>query len=256
MKTRQSYVSNSSSSSFILLNVPCISSMTAVDWTDMIKSLIPDYEKVEKECHGQPFCVYDLSTEREEATTKFGGFLSGWLADCALIDGKLKIRHNRCNASRWRSFCNYVEALIIAELSGKYGDDVSVWLCADSFAEIRNIRCVNFTYNDNGKMSAPQSFSEKYLKMLEDKWIELGMCDNYQVLVHPSSRIAVHFDDNAYCYLKDIGDNAKGMKTESYTYERVCEVFAKWLVKNGKAPKGFKWKDLYDATLTYNMHEG
>ena len=48
MKIRNNYVSNSSSSSFILEDIPALASLTSADWNEMLKGLYNNYEKTMK----------------------------------------------------------------------------------------------------------------------------------------------------------------------------------------------------------------
>ena len=92
--------------------------------------------------------------------------------------------------------------------------------------------------------------------MLEDKWDEMGICDNYDVLKNEKTRFAIHFSENEYAFIEGVLDEEGKWETEPWTYGRLCEVFAKWLVEHGKVPPDFSWRSLIDDTITVNMHEG
>ena len=92
MKIRSGYVSNSSSSSFILKETPAIAGLNSQDWNTMIAELCPDYEKrVESsrkmaeengwEVDEHPvFSAFDLKTEKPAAEKELKSLLEGWHA--------------------------------------------------------------------------------------------------------------------------------------------------------------------------------
>ena len=57
----------------------------------------------------------------------------------------------------------------------------------------------------------------KYLKMLEDKWDEMGICDNYEVLKNEQTRFAIHFDDNEYASIEGVSDEKGEWETEPWS---------------------------------------
>lgn len=264
MKTREGYVSNSSSSSFIVEAFDGIESLTGDDWRGMLRELYKDYDKaVERhrrhvlengfEDWAYPFCAFDLRTERAEAEKELHEQLDGWIAsNSRLVDGKIE----RCDfdvEEDWRDFCDSVSEEIEERMLESH-EDAHVWLSAETRDGIRN------EYNrvivwDKGREATELPVDEEYLKRLEEKWDSLGVCTNADVLASDRACFAVHFDENEYCGIVGVCDN-DGWETEPYTYDRLCEIFGKWLASHGKVPAGFDWHSFLDHTLTVNMHEG
>lgn len=268
MKTRYSYVSNSSSSSFILKESKATKNLTSKDWNEMIVSLFKNYENrledclrlekefgLEKDSHPL-FCAFDMKTDRAEAESYMKDILKGWIAsNCIIRNGKIKL-HKKDVECQWLMFCKKVAKLVENEMmEGRGCDYAHAWVCIYSKNEIRESPpVVDVRYADGTYKRI--NVDEKYLKMLEDKWDEMGICDNYEVLKNEKTRFAIHFDENEYASIEGVLDEEGKWETESWTYGRLCEVFAKWLVEHEKVPSDFSWRSLMDDTLTVNMHEG
>ncbi len=268
MKTRSSYVSNSSSSSFILKESKATRHLTGKDWNEMIISLLPNYRKRCKESidaereYGLEhddypvFCAFDMKKDRDEATRYLKDILEGWTAsNCIIKDGKLKQRKGDVGYA-WHKFLQKVGMMVEDEMVDERGYAYAdAWVHCHDREDIRGWEQVVDVQTTDGSFRRLK-VDEKYLKMLEDKWDEMGICDNYQVLQSAKARFAVHFDENEYCCIKGVTDDNGDWETESFTYGRLCEVFAKWLVAHGKVPSDFSWHTLVNDTLTVNMHEG
>ena len=268
MKTRYSYVSNSSSSSFLLKESKATKNLTSKDWNEMIVSLFKNYENrledclrlakelgLEKDAHPL-FCAFDMKTDRAEAESYMKGILEGWTAsNCVIRNGKIKLR-KRDVECQWLMFCKKVAKLVENEMMEERGCDYAgAWVRIHSRNEIRESPpVVDVRYADG--TCERINVDEKYLKMLEDKWDEMGICDNYDVLKNEKTRFAIHFSENEYAFIEGVLDEGGGWETEPWTYGRLCEVFAKWLVEHGKVPPDFSWRSLIDDTITVNMHEG
>ena len=268
MKTRFGYVSNSSSSSFLLKESKATKNLTSKDWNEMIVSLFKNYENrlegclrlakelgLEKDAHPL-FCAFDMKTDRAEAESYMKGILEGWTAsNCVIRNGKIKLR-KRDVQGKWLMFCKKVAKLVENEMMEEKGCDYAeAWVRIHSRNEIREcppVVYVRYADGTNGRIE----MDGKYLKMLEDKWDEMGICDNYEVLKNEKTRFAIHFDDNEYASIEGVSDENGEWETEPWSYGRLCEVFAKWLVEHGKVPSDFSWHSLMDDTLTVNMHEG
>lgn len=270
MKTRASYVSNSSSSSFLLKESKATRNLTSKDWNDMIISLFKDYEnrledsrRMEKEYgfeeNSHPlFCAFDMKTDRAEAEAYMKNILEGWTAsNCVIKDGKILQRGDNVE-DKWHRFCEKIGKMIEDEMEEEMGCSyANAWVRIYSRNEIRDkefppVVDVGFADGTCKRVNV----DEKYLKMLEDKWDEMGICDNYEVLKDKKTRFAIHFDENEYTSIEGVLDEEGDWETEYWSYERLCEVFAKWLVAHGKVPPEFSWQDLVNDTLTVNMHEG
>lgn len=266
MKTRRGYVSNSSSSSFILEEIPAIAWMTTDDWNGMLRDLYEHYDEaverhrrfLEDEGYAPDpydfFCAFDMKTDGKLADEVLGDQLDGWMAYGSCIhDGILE---KRDVSVEWEEFTDEVEEQVKDEFSNEHD------ICGCSSLESQSRKGIRSPYNfvyaiEDGK-EKDMPVPEKYLAMLEKKWDELGCCTNRDVMLSDKARFVVHFDENEYCSLKGMDEEeGKGnWETESFTYDRLCEIVAGWLVSHGKAPAGFTWHDLRNATLTVNMHEG
>jgi hypothetical protein len=268
MKTRYSYVSNSSSSSFLLKESKATKNLTSKDWNEMIVSLFKDYEnrledclrierelELEKDNHPL-FCAFDMKTDRAEAELYMKDILEGWMAsNCLIRNGKMQLCKKNVEYE-WLKFCQKIRMMVENELIEERGCDyASAWFHIQSRDEIRKYPPVVDVIYANGTRKRI-NVDEKYLKMLEDKLDEMGLCDNYDVLKNEKTRFAIHFDENEYASIEGVSDEKGEWETKSGSYERLCEVFAKWLVGHGKVSSDFNWRSLMDDTLTVNMHEG
>jgi len=274
MKIRMNYVSNSSSCSSVIEDSPLLASLTSADWDGMLKSLYKDYDEAMKEHRREiesegiedwayPFCAFDLKTERAEAEKELAGILEYWNSNrCVMKNGrlvKIKSEIDFDINEDWVEYCRRMEDRLECELEEKYRgkfDYVSADLVVYQRRYINDIHMYVNGYDSTGhltKIKVPR----KYMNAMIAKWDSIGICTNLQVLQNEKARFAIHFDEDEYCMLDGVTeDQSCGWETEALSYERLCEVFAKWFVQHGKVPAGFTWKDLYDATLTYNMHEG
>ena len=268
MKTRTSYVSNSSSSSFLLKESKATRNLTSKDWNDMITSLFKDYEhrleesrRMEKEYGFEEdshpiFCAFDMKTDRAEAESYLKEILEGWTAsNCVIKDGNV-LRCKGDVGDKWHRFCEKIGKMIEDEMVEERGCGyANAWMHIYNRDSIRdNPPDVDVEYSDGTYKRIKAD--EKYLRMLEDKWDEMGICDNYDVLKNEKTRFAIHFEENEYASIEGVADDDGEWETESWSYGRLCEVFAKWLVEHGKVPSDFSWRSLLDDTLTVNMHEG
>ena len=267
MKIRNNYVSNSSSSSFILEDIPALTSLTSKDWNEMLKGLYNNYEKT-MESHRKfvkdynvddwmfPFCVFDLKTERNAAKKELGDLLESWNANlCTKVDGVVVKGVNEFPTEEWENYCESIEDRVECELRDKY-DYVYVNCRVNDRDDIKEEYFDFRVYRNKKRCKA--KFPKKYIKAMLQKWDSLGICTNLDVLMSDKARFAIHFDENEYCEIHGVHDHigVNGWTTDSYSYQRLCEIFAKWLVFYKKVPANFTWQDLYDATLTFNMHEG
>lgn len=268
MKTRYSYVSNSSSSSFLLKESKATKNLTSKDWNEMIVSLFEDYEnrledflriekelKLKKDSHPL-FCAFDMKTDRAEAESYMKDILEGWMAsNCVIRNGKMQLR-SKDVIYKWHAFCEKIRMLVENEMIEDMGCDyANAWVRINSRNEIREYPpVVDVSYADGTWKRI--NVDGKYLRMLEEKWDEMGLCDNYDVLKNEKTRFAIHFDENECASIEGVSDEEGKWETESWSYGRLCEIFAKWLVEHGKVPSDFSWRSLLDDTLTVNMHEG
>ena len=272
MKTRSGFVSNSSSSSFILAQTDKLKNVTKEVWVEMLRNLYKDYDK-ELERHRWsivnediedwyfPFCVFDLKTEKEEATKELD-HLKSWMATSATIkNGKLEKAKNVYR--KWRKTIDKVEESVLKETEERFpGCYVSVDISADEVnSNLKNQTPIFvMRYGMVNKKKKPNfnlPLSERWINALQYLKRELGICTMFDVMVNKKAALAIHFDENEYMRLEGIWDeDTKKWKTEYATWERLCEVIAKYLVAHNLVDANFTWKDLSNATLAVNMHEG
>lgn len=269
MKIRYSYVSNSSSSSFILYNSMVLRNIGLNDWNDMIKELFQDYDKqVEehkkflaeygenKEDPYYPYCVFDILCEpqREEARKELEGYLSGWIASHVVCrNGKfIKVKNNV--RKEWKDLCDRTEKEIERLYEKKHGN-VYVYIYGYSRESIRKASSVSYWDGDKHR---ERKLPRKYVNRLESAWDKLGLCDHFAVMNSNVVRFVVHFDENEYMQIKGVTEEQEkgGWETEEYSYDRLCEIFAKWFVEHGRLPVGSDWRTLKENTAAYCMHEG
>jgi len=247
---------------------PAIAGLTSDDWREMIKDLYVDYGKRMEEhrkfleenkdikdwCY--PFCAFDLKTERAEAEKELLKQLEGWSACYSAMHNGVVEKTESDVLEEWEEYCESKQNEVEKSLDGLY-DYVNVdFMFSMSRKDIRDKTYGPRIIAWKGEKRIDIPVDEAILQDLENKWDELGICDNADVLKSGKARFVVHFDDNEYCALDGVDSEMAGWETESYTYGRLCEVFANWLVQHGKVPADFDWHELVNDTLTVNMHEG
>ena len=268
MKIRYNYVSNSSSSSFILANEPSISQLNDADFNEMLQDLYPEYDSVIREHRLSvirnmesdwvfPFIVFDLDKERELAGEVLD-HLDEWMANKAIIKNGELFKTKTSVGLQWRNVCSYVANQAEKEYR-KAGVNVQVDLSGD-LDDIKSESNVVSIWTKTGKGKykyQKKPLKKKYLNLLEKSWKSIGICSNLDVLLNSKSRFAIHFSENEINCIKGMCDDSKGVwKTEDYSYSRFCEIMAKWLVEHKKVPEKFTYRNFLRATLTFNMHEG
>ena len=328
MKIRQDYVSNSSSSSFVISNMELFE-FFHITKEDIFNALVdaygvenykkakgdilknvkehPDwYEDDLKWNHFGPIWVYDLSIpeERKEAVARWKELLKTWNAtNCKRVKtrkGKTIVELDS------RATTNYDQAISgIAEVF-----DISKYTLDEVAAGGRASECKKFVRTSEkdpktGMYGYYEPMSKEFVKLIRDLRKEAGIMTNLDVVKTKCARFFVHADDNELCngLMCDMGKEekvynketdsyvpAKGdWETESCTFDRVCEVVLKYLVKIGKVKlddpewlesqmvdekylterekkdgciydfcngKDFTWKDIKWQSMTWNMHEG
>lgn len=290
MKLRTDYVSNSSSSSFVLGKHELFTFFN-ITKQDILDALIESYgreayeKRVEEkrelvkahpDCYEGsdladigPIYVYDLEDEkdREKAISRWGDLLKNWHAtNCSKTnDGNVAFGSNK------EAFDSIVRSLYTVYGIPYY--ELEDWSRPDSTEIMKEYGKIDPTI----------------VAFLKKLYVDTGIMTNLDVLKCSMARFFVHADDNDIWGDDTIeGSNGK-WETGSYTYERICESVFKHLVASGKIKpedtafldsmriddkylskydkdngmvydfsngKTLTWRDIDGITLTCCMHEG
>lgn len=264
MKTRTGYVSNSSSSSFILEDNEL--GITAGDFSEFVKDQMPEYRKKLKEslgneseygCQPDPhpvFCSFDLRNplqRREAIFILWGDFEDSMNMNGAMHeDGTV----TRCYMS---SFDRSAVHEMMDELwEYKYDDgfilDPEIY---SIFGAMRRKNAALRSGNqENGeRRPLPDRLCSKILAKMRAN----GYCDCLDTLLAPNASIAVYFDENEIHDINGMWQaSKKSGATREFSFQRFFELFAKWMVKRGRLPKGTKWEAIFKLAIMYNIHMG
>ena len=309
MKIRTDYVSNSSSSSFVLGQNEMFEFFNTTK-TDIMDALIEAYGRKNYESEVAsvaksiaehpdwheddikfgsfgPIWVYDLwdKNDRREAIERWGGLLKEWDANhCHFVndpEGKV-VRIGANTISKFNSIVDGVADIM----------DISRWDLRElsSSAKCKLERFIRSNERDpkTGVFGHYEPMPEYVGEFLRSLRTEAGIMTNLDVLKSKVARFFVHADDNQLPY-GESSDPDEKFDTESYSYDRMCEVLLRNMVKLGKInpndPKFLEfmkiddkylsasdkklgviydffngkfltWRDLKDITMTWNMHEG
>ena len=272
MKTRNGYVSNSSSSSFILAKDPAFDGITRDDLFGAIKSVYPSYderlESSRKMCEKYdfeyteetlpPFTVYDVSDKagHDKAVETWGELLDDWISALSIRgkDGKCLIDGDKVFEAKdkWGDFTERLE-----DKKDEDGWKVSV----SGYNTLGSIVSENdrgegmYRYGADGKCQFSR-MPDKTLKKIQRKWKSLGLVSNRELLDDPEARFLVHFGENDIHGTDGMTSDDRKYCTESYTYERFIEILVGALKKAGKLPADYDYKEMLKRTMTVCMHEG
>lgn len=280
MKVRSDFVSNSSSSSFIIADDKNAFvrkfKLTKQDFVDAIIDLMGGKDKYKKHVaehkykgqDGSWFHVYDkkISADKKILTSKSVNYLKEWQNCIFAFDWKKNelFRDDGWNRSKY----NHVyEALRdVYDLPWNY----------DMYAKTNWIH----KYDSKTKKSTKKKVPAYVDKVVRDLYRYYGVLTNYDVLMMKFSRFLFQFGDNDVYRLKDMQVPGKYAEpyttgteyakkynnviktsiyeTNSHSIQRVCEVLFNWFKTNNKLPglKDETWKDLYNDVVAVTMHEG
>jgi len=270
MKTRNSYVSNSSSSSFVVIQTPeknPFSRLTAQDWLDAIDALYMPYNEDPPMSEDFRYAeVLDLRADRKAALAKFGNDMRCWFAGLSVWrDGEV-VRDPAAGhsaISRWEEYINFLSCG--KKKHGAWGEG---YRDADGYAfchagwpldEEETINKGLSKYMDGEVLYRP--LPDALASEVREKWRSCGACTQLDVMKSESAAVFVHFAENDIWRLKGAMDDGKGLgkdvwKTPEWTFSRVMEVFARWFRENGRVRKNASWKSLYRIVGGLSLHEG
>lgn len=288
MKIRTDYVSNSSSSSFIIGNSKFMEyfKIGKKQLIDTLKALLPEKDH-------KRFRVYDMKQERDvKALEKIEGCLAGFSCTLSYIDRKHGDRLTSGD-NGYDIWCKFKDAFI---------DFYDVWNWDDWNKDDDYYRYV-WTYDKDGKctdskkVKPPKWMIDAIKKVRHDS----GVITNWEAAHRPETRFVIHFDDNVICSLKGFQDYGKKdefatpyfnrktltkeqkeknkqireskWETESYSLDRLCEILMTYWVENkiidlndeifieefgddGYAGYPNRYPALYSDMISFCEHEG
>ena len=273
MKVRSDYVSNSSSSSFIIMDDDTLGffNITKQDIMDALAELHGGKEAIERYVNARresaikepewhkddikydewgPFYVYDLfdKKDRKRALSRWGDMLKGWKANNCHLDihdldenGKPTVKPG---AGQLGNFNKIVEATSqiydISEYDIESRVDTDYW-------NIRRFVPSKTKDPATGMYGHYEPIDRSVGKFLNAIYRECGVMTNFDVLKSKIARFFIHADDNelaigpicedgAADHAEDGASDVENMKwkTESYSYARVCEYLLDYFIRNGK----------------------
>lgn len=275
MKIRTDYVSNSSSSSFVLAQNELFKffDITKADIMDALleaygrtsyneevasiaKSISEHPEWHEDEIRfGSfgPIWVYDLwdKDDKKEAIERWGGLLKEWDAiNCHFVKdrkGRKNVVFGSNNIYRFNNIMEDVSDLM----------EVSRWdlreLSASAKCKVdRFIRSSqqNVKTGEFGHYEPMPAYVGEFFKNLR---AEAGIMTNLDAVKAKVARFFVHADDNQLPYGESEDPNKK-FDTEAYTFDRICEILLANLVKSGRVkpddPKFLEYMTVDDKYLS------
>lgn len=281
MKLRTDYVSNSSSSSFILAgdkkSFVSKFKLKKQDFIDAIidlsggKELYDEYvaKHKSKTWHGSWFEVYDkkVAKDMKYINSNATNYLKDWYNGITYYD-KIHQTFRKDHGHNLSKYMKVYDALREAyNLPWSY--DFEAKTNYSSHYDSKTNRFI---------MKAVPKHIDKTVRELHDLY---GVMSNYDTLMCNFARFLFHFGDNDIYNLDGIIVASKNdelyenpvsdweklhneevkqslYETKSHSIQRVCEVLFNWFKSHGRLVglKDETWNDLYNDVLAVTMHEG
>ena len=261
MKSRFGYVSNSSSSSFVLddrcpftaADIGEFVMSSIIGYDDKIKDLVESRDTYEPGVLDENdwthciFCVFDLKDKYQlmEAKLTLADYLKGWKDGVAIRcdDGSMM------TLGRWMS-----QAMESGLDAGREGCSFNG---LDDFEMVQMCKDIRIWLEKKGKtdMSVEDvlGYAASFLKEMKKRHRH---CDNYRAMLAKNAAVVVHFDENEIWSISGITKTGDEYETGDYTYQRFCELFVRWMQERGRLSNEYTWSDMVDSTIARNMHEG
>lgn len=241
MKTRFDFVSNSSSSSFIIAKTEIFKHFKISK--EIIKEAIADLwigdeiDEIDTNDMNKPYVVYEMPRDRAIAVRAFGRLLSSWNQKFLCMDDVWDPDKEASEA-----YQNLLDSLSRADSSWYFfnGDD-----------------------DDLENSNAPEHIKQT----IKDARKKFDIKKADEVLLDDTTHLFIHFGNNDITNVKGMDVNSKDEKqysngttsseyeTPSFSCERFIEILFKWLVEHNKIdPKDKEMLKLYPLDEYYKKN--